>query len=356
MSKLSKKERREALRKRQQDNINNREKGGTGKGILDLSDYDKVEFYKPKKGRGSIDLLMYEVSTDNHPQGIKPGYPDYLLDVWVHRFVGPDEVSIICLKKTFGKPCPICDEASNMKISGADEDTIKQLQPQRRCIYNVIDLDNEDKGIQLFEISYFLFEREWLEEAEAYEDEIITPADLEDGRTISYRGSEEKLGKNSFIKFKSISFEKRELYPEDYLDEVYPLDAMLIIPTYEEAKNQFMGVAADDEEEEEQPRRSRRRRNEPDEDEEESKPRGRTRRERKEPEPEPEEKPARRQRTRREKKEEEPTEEKKITNSECPYGYDFGHDCDEKKECMECDEWQRCADEQDRLIALSKEK
>jgi len=322
IKKMTKEERRQALRDRTTSNIKNKDSSGVqGKRILDLSEYKDVTFYKPKKGTNSLDIIPYLVSTERHPQGLKVGQEDYVLDVWVHGWVGPGEDSFLCLKKTFGKPCPICEEIANlMQGENPNKKQIKSMQAKRRCFYNVIDLDDRDKEevIQLFEVSHFLFEKELLEEAETAEEEVIIFSDIEEGRTIRCRASQETMeGGKPFFKFKSFSFGRRKkAYKESIIEKSYPLDALLIIPAYEEVKNAFFGIDDDGEANEHKDQEN---------EGEAEDTRGDSRRERRDREP-------------------------KKSKTACPHNHTYGTDCDEYREdCDDCDVWDKCADERDRL-------
>jgi len=322
--KITAKERREALKNRTRQNAKDRDKGGgRGKSYLDFSEFEEVNFYKPQKGRNSIDILPYLVSTNNHPQSIEIGYEDYVLDIWVHFGVGPAESRMLCLKKTFGQPCPICEEMKALRDDGeTDDDVIKGLSPKRRCIYNVIDLTDEDKGIQVFDVSHFLFEKEMLEEAETADEGIITFADLEDGRSIHFRASETSLGSFTFLKFKSFKFEHRDSYNEEVLETTFPLDKILEVPSYEEVRNAFMGVAEGDDD---------------DAEEEEDDGKAETKKESKAPTR------GKKTQTRSRGKK----AESKEAEGECPHGYNFGTDCDESDDCKGCNQWDACADKAD---------
>ncbi len=308
------KERRAALKNRTKENVKNKNSGG-GKGIIDTSKHD-AQWFKPKdKTRYAIDIVPYLVTDEQLPITLENGYEDYLLDVWVHYNIGPNEDKVICLAKSFSKPCPICDERKQIEQDGGSDKEIKELTPSRRVIYNIIDLDDEDKGVQLFDVSHFLFEKEVLEEAETAEEEVIIFSDREEGRTIKFRAKQEKKGGFDFITFKSINFKEREAYDEDILDEVYPLDKMLIVPTYDEVRNLFLSL--DDEQKEEEIK-------------------------------EPKSKPKRK---RKEKEKDVDKEDKTIDKEDidCPFGHKYGVDCDETDDCEKCDEWDDCADEQEKI-------
>jgi hypothetical protein len=308
--------------------------GSRGAQVLDLSGQKDVSFFKPEKGRNEIDIIPYEVATNNHPQKLEKGEIDYKLDVWVHRRVGVSEGHYLCMEKTFGKACFICEELKKMIDSGAaGKKEIEAIKAKRRVFYNVIDLNDEDAGIQILEGAHFFYQKEIIEEAEESADgegEILPFAEIDEGWTVRFRGSEEKYEKNTYIKPKNFTLiEREEQYDDSIIDDAYSLDEMLVIPDYETVKNGFLGIDSDDEddtedyEEKEEPKRKKRKR--------------KTAQEPEEPE---KEEPKSKKKTRGKKK------------IDCPNGYDFGVDCDKHKECADeesCDVWEACADEKDRL-------
>lgn len=303
--KISKEERKKALQEQTKQNVENKGKsGGKGKSILDFSKYEgKVEFFKPKEGNNAIDIIPYIVQTKHHPKKVKPGYESYLLDIYEHFDVGPAKKGFVCLNRTYGKACPICEEYAQLVSDGAKESITDPLKAKRRVLYNVIDLSNDSDKILLFESSYYLFEKELLEEIKMSDDEFITFADIEDGKSITFRAVQEQLNNVKFFKYKRFDFEDRDPYPESILEEAYSLDEMLIVPTYDEVKEAFYGIDEDDEEveqeiEEEPPTQKRRKRKSIQEKEEES--------------------------------------------QSCPANHVFGNDNDAFEDCDECDIWEKC--------------
>lgn len=253
MSKTKKKNRRESLRKRTKETADNRP-DSSGKGVLNTSDYEEVNFFKPSKGRNTIDIIPFQVSEDWYPKLRSPkGQPilvetgdlDYKLEVPIHFGIGPEEQSFVCLQLAFGEPCPVCEERKAM-----DDDEIKKaLKPKWRNIYNVNDHGDEEKGTQIFDVSEYLFERELIEEATQSEDGIVTFSDPDEGSSISFRAKEVKKGGYTFTEFKSFVFEERDPIDDETIDNAFPLDSMLKIVDYKTLQNIFLGISSDDEEE-----------------------------------------------------------------------------------------------------------
>lgn len=330
MQKLSREERRKALKNKTRDNFENRESDG-GKRLLS---YDSIPenrrptFFSPKgKEFYNIDIIPFLVKTDKLLRD-KPGEEAYVLDIWTHRFMGPSKKDhVICLARTFNKPCPICEERDMLSKTGGDPDDISALEPKRRTIYNVIDLGSKDQKIQLWDISYFLFEKPLLAAAQISATEIITFADLEDGKTIKFQADEKSMGSGKpFVSPAGIGFRDREPYDDSILDESYSLDEMLVVPSYEEVAKIFKGIeseknSADQSAASDAPSRKRRTPSEP------------------------EEKPAEATNSKRSRR-----SQASSPDNPCPTGHKFGTDCDEyPDDCDKCSKWDECVEKQDEL-------
>jgi hypothetical protein len=335
MGKLSKEEKRERLKKRQEERG---VKAGFTRHLLDLSGYDEVKFYQLKKGKNFIDILPYEVSTNRHPEGIPAGEDDYKLEIWQHTNIGVNEDRVLCLKKTYGKKCPICEERQSMLDSGKDwkDESVKALAPKIRCYYNVIDISEESEtdNIQIFETSGA---SEWFEDLLSTESkeggEIVPFYDLEEGKTVVCRCKEDTFNKKKFAKPERIDFEDRDEYPDKTYEEVFPLEALLIVPTYDEVTKLFLGLDEDKPEESTESKPVRKsKKTEPEETEPEPKPKKGRRKAAPEPDPEPK-------------------EDEAPTAGDCPFGHIFGAEFKKHESCEECDDdkFEQCGDKFDAM-------
>jgi hypothetical protein len=331
---LTREERLRAAEERSKHNIEHKDQGGyQGKQVLDyakIGGWKKELIFKPKAGMNHIDIIPYIVATDKHPNHVRPGYPDYLLDIYVHRFVGASKSTFLCLQQMYGKPCPICEERERMKNDPTlPEDEYKKLFPKRRTIYNVIntELPERDQKVQLFEEVYSWFEGAMLEVVKLKNEYLFW--DIEDGKGIEFMLTEKKTPQGTNNTYGQFLFEKRPAYKESIYEKAYKLDELLIIPTYEEVRNAFLSV---DEEPEPEERLSRRvdpalETMKGDSLPDISEDRGQSRRRERAAEP---------------------------AENPCPFGHKFGTDNDQfgrEGHCTECDQkiWNACADEKDRL-------
>ncbi len=259
----------ERLRNKQNTDIENREKGGNprAKKALTLGEY-KADFFDIKKNgtvisekdkvyMASIDIVPYIVGTDHHPQDIPKGDCDYLLEYWQHGKVGVNDSTVICLKRTFGKPCPICEDIERLKTEGASDDDVAPLLPSWKALYNVVDPDGK---IMLYSASRQLFHKKMLEELSIYKasgGEELYPADINNGRTVKFRVKAGSFKGHAYWKeFTNFEFKKRDKFDVEILDDAIPLDALLVIPTYDEVKNMYFEL---DTEEDDTPKKERKR-------------------------------------------------------------------------------------------------
>jgi len=329
--------------KRYQTSYESRDKGGVSR--VGVMDWKKVEgdisFYVPVEGRNRINIIPYEIKSKNHPlvkRGeFEVGESDYVMDIYVHRGVGPTEASVLCLKSTYGKPCPICEQSALLRKQGKEEEA-DALKPSRRVFYNVQDLKEPDVP-KIFETSHFLFEKELIDEARNDEGEggFVDFADPEDGKEIKFRANKVKKGNFEFLEYKSFSFEDRdEPLSKDLLKSAVSFDEIMNVPTYEEAQKILFGQDEDEENDDESVKKPSVEDDADEEDEEDDE----------------DEKPAKSAKSKKrvedededdEEEDEEPkSKPKKSSEGGCKFGHCFGKDCDKFGDCDECDNWDKC--------------
>lgn len=328
-----------------------------GKAYIELP--KGIEFLKLPDNAKSVklDFLPYIITSEHHPErddkaGVAlPGTPWYRLPVKVHIKVGANNEAVIC-PRVFGKKCPICEYQVKRIKEGADKEEFKLLYPQERSLYIVIPVgvkDLEEKPY-VWDMSDFLFQETLIEELQEDPDneDFFT---LEYGKTANLRLKWKEIGKSNFPEIVSITFEDREPYGEEVLDDIPSLDDCIKVLPYADLEAKFFdldkeedaGKIDDREPDEGESKRTKRygrqeKKEEPEQEpepQEETPPR-RSRNRAPEPEPEPEEeKPARSSRK----------EEKSKGSDKCPHGHKFGEDTDKfPKDCDKCQIWDDCID------------
>lgn len=182
----------------------------------------------------------------------------------MHRNIGPDEERVICPKTTVGSnhPCPICEYRAKLaKRPNADEKTLKDLAPQERQLFRVINRKDRDAGIQIFDMSYFCFGKLLDERIRSDEEgfgwEKYASLDT-DGFDLRVTFSEKSMGKNTtFFYASSIDFVPRtKALPDSLIDEGPNLDEILRVESYDTLRKMLLQTPDDDdgkdEEEEEE--------------------------------------------------------------------------------------------------------
>ncbi len=216
---------------------------------------DKSKLFKlTKAGTKRIDIIPYVAGEGN--KQANPGDLYFERTYWIHRGIGPSQDNYVCPAKTADKPCPICEYRARLaKDPSSDEDLIKDLAPRERQLWNVIDLDEPDAGVKVWDISYHLFGKlldTEIRNADEDEDFEYYP-DLERGKTLKLGVEDKSFGGNTFYEVVSIGFKQRSRqYDEDILEEVHNLDSIVQILPYDKLKSIFLQTEESSEEEEDE--------------------------------------------------------------------------------------------------------
>jgi len=395
MAKKNRKQMRESLRKRTQEQTE-KSQGGSGKGFF-KDNLQNVKFWSCKEGDHLIDIIPYYIG-ENDPRlskfskrnELEVGDPHYVLEVFVHYGVGSSEQSCICLAETYNKPCPICEHRKQLIKEGADEEVVNELKVSRypRVIYNIVSLetaDEEAKGIQVFHTSSYLMETNLAKLAkgpvrpgQAGIDPYVYFADPDEGKSISFS----REGKGTNTRFTTHRFLDRNYEIEDeILDAAHCLDDLIYIPTYDEAYEMHWGEAKESVEEkldevnkavsDKRERKVKKEEKAEEQKEIEEKEEiqendcedfGKSFDEFEECEDcdfrdecsdkqNPEEKPKKSRKVKEEKK---PEKEKSIIG--CPEGHEFGVDTGEKDQCDDCSKWDACVTAAEELEKEKEDK
>ena len=282
-----------------------------------------VNFWKPVEGNNNIHILPYIIKSKNHPLvrsgKAEIGDPDFVMPLFVHEYVGPNKMNIICPNRTFGKACPICEQAMLYKNEGRLDDA-KKLYPRHKAYYNIVDNNDLDKGVQVFMASYTLFHEELMEEVGALNAElgdVVDFTDIRKGKMIQFRATKESFNRNEYFKYKLFKFLPREepLNPE-LLKHVYSFDEYLVLYSYDEIKK-FFYEGDDDEDPDEDVIEIEKSRDDEDDEEEVPLP----------------------------DKKEIKKEVVKESENECPDGGTFGKDLGSLKGCDTCEKYGDCYEE-----------
>ena len=294
-----------------------------------------IPFWDCKEGEHLIDIIPY-MAGPNNPHS-EPGTFTYLLDIWVHYNVGVNEDQYICLAKTYGKPCPVCEYLSRMRRSPEfDSEEFSSLKARRRVIYNIVCYDDpreQSKGVQVWEVAHYFMERHLSELSKTPKGEHIPFSNVGlEGKSIYFRKKGRGAGNVEFVGHRFV--DREEPVELELLEQVYCLDELIYIPTYEEVEEALYGSRKKVERDKEKFEETERKRYEYEAESEVEPEPEELEPEEPEPEPKPEPKPRPRLAPR--------AKPKRI---ECPAGGKFGVDFEEFDECESCDFYAECEEE-----------
>jgi hypothetical protein len=334
MSIRSRKDLKDQLLKRTEESHTTKDSSGQF-GSIFKTDGPTLNMFKIVEGDHTIDILPFVVGenypTRNYPN-VKKGDLAYVLDVWVHYKVGPNQDAIVCPSRNYDKPCPVCEQINELRKSDEEEDTIKALLPKRRAVYNVVSYDTpkeEAKGIQIMDASHFLLEHRIIELARRPQGGGMIPfADPDDGKQIFFRRKGTGATNTEFTAYQFI--DRDYIISDETLEQTFSLDDLLTVKSYEEIHDLFWGT---------------------------------TREAISEPVPAEvikpasvrQPKPASTHKPEADKKPNEP-QTPGATATACPGGGVFGVDTDNLEKCGLCDLWDDCAKRADEIAEEAKAK
>lgn len=216
---------------------------------------DGVEMFdlKDKKGNTKIDIIGYRVGKGHPTQ--KEGRTFYTRQYSAHANVGIDGKSVVCPRETFGERCPICENFAERKRKGDDWDSIKDLKPKTRMLYNVIDLSLPKKAIKVWDVGFFKSFGQKLEATIDLDDSNESFYHLKGGKTLVLGVIDDSFNKGgksqAFKKVEAIQFIARPDYPEKVLDRAVCLDDCLVKMDYDELRKMYFEEYAEGDHDEE---------------------------------------------------------------------------------------------------------
>lgn len=251
-----------------QKNVKMGSDGGSLFDVLNYSGLDKApERFKLVEGTMRLQFLPFVITTKMHPlvadKQLEIGDQFYNIALTVHKNVGANKSSQICPKKNFGKPCPIC-EAGDVFYKAGDKISSSALWPARRLFYNVVDMAEVEKGVQIFETSEKGFGKKLLSAQSAAErdPDMIEScpdayfADVENGMTVKVVVdmatfiNDEGVKSTPYPEASSITMAPRKrnevVLVSELAEAAIPLDACVTLKSYEELEALFTGGSDED--------------------------------------------------------------------------------------------------------------
>jgi hypothetical protein len=225
---------------------------GGGVRAIDMSKIAKERIYTPQIGSYvDLHIIPAPITNPNHPDVLNGKYAvgDWVFstDLWVHRGVGAGRDDIICPKKNFHRPCPICEKSNQLYQAGRIDDS-KSLKLTRRSWLNVVICDPQGNALSdvlAWEVSYALFTSKLLEAAMAEQrGRGVTPfADPQNGSIITFHIIEESIGKNKFADYDSFRLTKRaNPISDEVLMRAISFDSLMQVQDEKFIENILQGV------------------------------------------------------------------------------------------------------------------
>jgi hypothetical protein len=112
-------------------------------GRFDSPYKQNVDLWRPKAGDNTVRILP--PTWDDHEH--------YGLDVFLHRYIGSDNSSYVCLQKMKGKFCPVCVAAKAAKDAG-EADEAKSLQAAHVILVWILDRSSDSTQPVLWPMSW----------------------------------------------------------------------------------------------------------------------------------------------------------------------------------------------------------
>ena len=218
---------------------------------LDLVKELGVEIWRPDINEHVIDVIPFYAGSQ-HPSKAE-GQLTYKVDFWGHQRIGAMNDFFICNAMTWKTPDPICTWMKANYIE--DKKQYNAIKSSRRCAYLIWCHDSkeqEDKGIQIFEVSHFFFEKKVAEIAKKPRGGGFTDwTHYDTGRnvywSIAKTGSYEDAGgtKRDSIEYSGFQLIPREnpKIPDHILEQSFALDEVLKMhPSDEDVSMAFFGT------------------------------------------------------------------------------------------------------------------
>lgn len=212
------------------------------------------EYEKNRNGRPSFEYVNTQMldrlgitkykteSSDNFIRIMPPKNEEamWAKEVWVHRNIGANGVTMVCPKKMDNEPCPVCEMIEEMKNTGATEDEIRAIAASKRYLLFIYDVKSDEtiaKGLRWYDAPGIVVTNIILLSKDKRTKEIIDVCDPVDGRDIEFvrKGS----GLNS--KYEAFNLVKTQPIPSEWYANVPDFDDVLLRMTYQQMKAELLG-------------------------------------------------------------------------------------------------------------------
>jgi hypothetical protein len=240
---------RQDLQKRTQESID-RGEDMPEYGTIFIKDKlpEDVGFWRPDIADHLIDIIPF-VASEQHPR-VPEGRMAFNIDVWIHQNIGPMYDQFVCPQRMFKQPDPICNYMRGKRLP---EKEWKAIAPKRRTVYLVWVHDSpeeEEKGIQIWEVAWWNFEKNVDEIAKSPKGGAPVPfSDYDEGKSIAFSikksgtftdSSGKERDSMDFVGHRFVDRDER--IPDQILDQSFSLDEIVNIhPSFDVMEEAFFG-------------------------------------------------------------------------------------------------------------------
>ena len=239
------------------------------------------QFLPQEEGSYKIDIIPFTAGKGNPFAAEGDFY--FERTYYDHAQVGPNKDRVLCPRHSFpgkGKRCYVCEQRDKLGDNVDDKETKqrrKDLKAKERQLWNVYNHAEPDKGVQVWEISNFLF-GENLDKKINSRAELKAKrmrfADPDKGMTLVLTAAKKDIGSGGFkpLDFTVDEFlKRREPLSDELLEQAVCLDDLVKETIeYKEVKKLFnMAPPDEDEESDEEEDNTRKKRQPRDEEEDE---------------------------------------------------------------------------------------
>jgi hypothetical protein len=196
------------------------------------------DFFKTPAGKYLIDVIPFIVATNLHFNK-EQGKWHYTIEFYQHEKIGPLEKRRLCLARTLGQKCPICDDLDAEKLKQNPSKTLLDTnKPKRRNLYNIwshMPAEQEAKGVQLWDCSYHIFEKTIQRRAQIPIEggsRIWMSPDAQHGKRIYFERSGKGVTDTEYINHEFV--DRRMPLPAEIMAKAISLEMIIHIPTFDE--------------------------------------------------------------------------------------------------------------------------
>jgi len=209
--------------------------GGVNFNYVDTNKLDRMGIgrYNTKKKDGNNFIRIVAPSSTG----------PFAREIWKHDNVGANNATFLCLDKMFGKACPICDQIAELKASGADNDTIKELNPSRRFLLFVVDTtsrETEEEGPKWFDCPISIYKAVCTLSKDKRTGEKLDPTDPDNGRDVEFVRNDGKR-----TEYTGYVLRETKPIPSSWYKDLPSFDEVLLVPNPTEMREAVLGRKSD---------------------------------------------------------------------------------------------------------------